>query len=108
MDYKCSQTDRVMTVAFFGDIDEFACRTLRSDIDAKIVGSAPKEVIFDLNGVSFVDSTGIGFILGRYKKLCVAGGRLKIAKEPPPGGKVFRNSGGYFVGEKGRRQRKNI
>lgn len=100
MDYKCSQTDRVMTVAFFGDIDEFACRTLRSDIDAKIVESAPKEVIFDLNGVSFVDSTGIGFILGRYKKLCVAGGRLKLANVPPQVDKVFRTSGVYSVVEK--------
>lgn len=89
-----------LTMAFCGDIDEFACRTLRGEIDALILEKSPSEVVFDLKNVTFVDSTGLGLILGRYKKLNASGGVLRLKDVPPQVDKVLRASGVYSVVEK--------
>lgn len=53
-----------------------------------------------MKNVSFVDSTGLGLILGRYKRLSAAGGVLRLKNVPPQVDKVFRASGVYSVVEK--------
>ena len=100
MGIECRKERGKLTFAFHGDIDEFAGRTLRTEIDSAIAQSAPHEGVFDLKGVSFVDSTGLGLILGRYKKLSAAGGVLRLKDGPPQVDKVFRASGVYSVVEK--------
>ena len=57
-------------------------------------------MVFDLKDVSFVDSTGLGLILGRYKKLSASGGVLRLKDVPPQVDRVFRMSGVYTVVEK--------
>lgn len=100
MDFGYRQMGDRIVVAFSGDIDEYSCRTLRVELDGQIEKSAPKEVVFDMANVSFVDSTGLGLILGRYKKLHAKGGVLRLANVPPQVDKVFRTSGVYSVVEK--------
>ena len=89
-----------MTFFFNGEIDEFRCRTLRGELDREIAAEAPDEVVFDMGGVSFVDSTGLGLILGRFKRLDAVGSRLMLRNVPPQVDKVFRASGVYSVVEK--------
>lgn len=48
------------------EIDMNACRTLRNVIDGYIIRYQPKELVMDLTNVKFMDSSGIGLILGRY------------------------------------------
>lgn len=91
-----------MTVAFFGDIDEFSCRSMRAELDNRIAEDRPREVVFDMKNVSFVDSTGLGLILGRYKKLNALGSVLRLKNVPPQVDKVFAASGVYTVVEKER------
>lgn len=61
------------------DIDECCVQKIRRRIDNEIQRYMPKEVIFDFSNVSFMDSAGIGLIIGRYKLINMIGGRLKIA-----------------------------
>ena len=49
------------------DIDECVVQKIRRKLDNEIERYMPKEVIFDFNKVSFMDSAGIGLLLGRYK-----------------------------------------
>lgn len=49
------------------DIDECCVQKIRRRIDNEIQRYMPKEVIFDFSNVSFMDSAGIGLIIGRYK-----------------------------------------
>lgn len=100
MSIKCRHERGRLTVFFKGDIDEFACRTLRTELDAEMEREKPREVVFDLKDVSFVDSTGLGLILGRYKKLSASGGVLRLKDVPPQVDRVFRMSGVYTVVEK--------
>ena len=70
MDIRYSKSLNSLTIYIFGELDEHFSNTNRSVVDDLIdkQGSLDK-VIFDLSGLTFMDSTGIGFLIGRYKKL---------------------------------------
>ena len=68
-------------------------QNMRRRIDNEIERYMPKEVIFDFNKVSFMDSAGIGLIIGRYKLINMIGGELKIANVNTQIQKIFEMSG---------------
>ena len=68
-------------------------RKIRRRIDNEIQRYMPKEVIFDFSNVSFMDSAGIGLIIGRYKLINMIGGELKIANVNTQIQKIFEMSG---------------
>ena len=75
------------------DIDECYVQKIRRRIDNEIQRYMPKEVIFDFSNVSFMDSAGIGLIIGRYKLINMIGGELKIANVNTQIQKIFEMSG---------------
>lgn len=75
------------------DIDECCVQKIRRRIDNEIQRYMPKEVIFDFRNVSFMDSAGIGLIIGRYKLINMIGGELKIANVNTQIQKIFEMSG---------------
>ena len=75
------------------DIDECCVQKIRRRIDNEIQRYMPKEVIFDFSNVSFMDSAGIGLIIGRYKLINMNGGELKIANVNTQIQKIFEMSG---------------
>lgn len=54
-----------------------------------------RSMIFDMKGVTFIDSTGLGFVLGRYKKLKAMHAELLLENVPRQVDKVFLASGVY-------------
>ena len=68
-----------LTFEIHEEIDEYVVQNMRRRIDNEIQRYMPKEVIFDFSNVSFMDSAGIGLIIGRYKLINMIGGELKIA-----------------------------
>lgn len=75
------------------DIDECTVQKIRRRVDNEIERYMPKEVIFDFNDVSFMDSAGIGLIIGRYKLANMLGGKLEVANLTTPVRKIFEMSG---------------
>ena len=75
------------------DIDEYAVQKIRRKLDNEIERHMPKEVIFDFNNVSFMDSAGIGLIIGRYKLANMLGGKVQVANMTQPVRKIFEMSG---------------
>lgn len=75
------------------DIDECCVQKIRRRIDNEIQRYMPKEVIFDFSNVSFMDSAGIGLIIGRYKLINMISGELKIANVNTQIQKIFEMSG---------------
>ena len=70
MDVKYRKTTDGLTVYVFGELDEYTASKTKDILDKLIYDNAnSKKFIFDLSGVSFMDSTGIGLLIGRYKKL---------------------------------------
>lgn len=66
--YKISGSDLYLYVS--GELDENSALSAKNILDKVISNHAfAKSVIFDLSSLSFMDSTGVGLLIGRYKKL---------------------------------------
>lgn len=76
LDIKC--VNRTLIVSIIGEIDHHTSEDARDKIDDQIDKKAAKNVIFDFTNVSFMDSAGIGVIIGRYKKVSPLGGKIAI------------------------------
>lgn len=76
-----------------GDIDHHAAGTLREQIDLAIERIHPPEILLDFGGVSFMDSSGIGLVMGRYRAASEYGARLIVDQIPPGIFKVMRLAG---------------
>ncbi len=63
----------VMKCAIGGEIDHHTARSIRMKIDEEIYRHRPNRVILDLSRVDFMDSSGLGLILGRYAKASEVG-----------------------------------
>ena len=63
-----------LIVFLHGDIDHREAGELRTQIEHQIAKNKPKELLLDFSQVSFMDSSGIGMIIGRYKTMMKYGG----------------------------------
>ena len=66
-----------------GEIDHHAAQTLRNEIDAQVDDRLPELLTLDFSGVTFMDSSGVGLILGRSRRMNALGGRLTVQNPPP-------------------------
>ena len=62
-------------VKLYGEIDQHCVSEIRDDIDRQIAIRNINSLIVDLGGVEFMDSSGIGMIMGRYKNMVSRGGK---------------------------------
>ncbi len=59
--------DGIMNVKLKGDIDHHSAKAIRNRIDSELFISSPEEIRLDLSDIDFMDSSGLGLILGRYQ-----------------------------------------
>ena len=70
MDIKYRKNGSDLTIYVYGELDECTASNAKITLDKLLNNNLnSKKVIFDLSGLSFMDSTGIGLLIGRYKKL---------------------------------------
>ena len=70
MDIKYVVDRNNLYIYLFGELDEHSATYVKSKIDELIAeNSEVKSVVFNFSRLSFMDSTGIGVLLGRYKKI---------------------------------------
>ena len=70
MDIKIQKNNNQLTLYVYGELDEYSASNAKDLIDRVILDNLNiKNFVFDLSGLSFMDSTGIGLLIGRYKKL---------------------------------------
>lgn len=67
-----------ITAALFGDIDHHSAREFRTELDDVIARSRPELLVLDFENVGFMDSSGVGLVLGRLRAVNAAGGELLI------------------------------
>ncbi len=80
MDTTFHLKDSTLVAALCGEIDHHVCDKIRKDIDEELELYEVDHLIFDFSEVTFMDSSGIGVVLGRYKKLKKAGGKVTIRR----------------------------
>ncbi|MBE6818229.1 MAG: STAS domain-containing protein [Ruminococcaceae bacterium] len=88
------EADKNLTTAYLsGEIDHHSCVFIRDEIDATINRLAPLELCLDFMHVSFMDSSGIGLVMGRYKLMHSLGGRVRVRGVSPSTMKVMKLAG---------------
>lgn len=80
-----------------GELDEHSAEFVKRKLDAAICDENFDAVIFDLSRLSFMDSTGIGVIIGRYKLLRKQDKRAYVRNPSPTVDKIFKMSGLYEI-----------
>ncbi len=85
--------EHTVTALLSGEIDHHCAGALRSAIDEAVENAYPEVLVLDFGGVTFMDSSGIGLVMGRYKLMQNLRGRVIIENPPPAIKKVMRMAG---------------
>ncbi len=93
METKFYEEDKLLVFKITEEIDDFSVQKIRRRADYEIERYMPKKVIFDFNSVTFMDSAGIGLIIGRYKFAKMLGGTVELANLTSSIKKIFEMSG---------------
>ena len=93
METKFYKKDKVLIFKITEEIDDNSVQKIRRRADYEIERYMPKRVIFDFDSVSFMDSAGIGLIIGRYKFANMLGGKLEVTNLTPAVKRIFEMSG---------------
>lgn len=87
------ELDKLLIFKIYEEIDECSVKKIRRRADYEIERFMPREIIFDFNRVTFMDSAGIGMVIGRYKQLNIIGGKTYLANLTESVRKIFSMSG---------------
>ncbi|MDR3179073.1 MAG: anti-sigma factor antagonist [Oscillospiraceae bacterium] len=90
---KITQEDIKCTVLLEGDIDHHNARFMRQSIDDYISKNHPKVLCLDFSRIKFMDSSGIGLIMGRFKFIKLLGGELEVVGASNSIKKIIKLSG---------------
>lgn len=93
MNIKFSNEQNALVMEIEGEIDHRYATRIRREADRKIVTYPDKIFIIDLSRVSFMDSSGIGVIIGRYKLVKSFGSKVLIVSSDKTVGKILDMSG---------------
>lgn len=93
MSIEFENTGEVLTARLSGEIDHHSAKSMREKIDSSIMVNMPTLLVLDFSGVSFMDSSGIGLVMGRYKLLSKSGAEMLITGMSPNIYKVMKLSG---------------
>ena len=93
MQCKIDVTGNMVSAFLDGEIDHHTGKDLREQIDLAIEQHMPANLMLDFGNVTFMDSSGIGLVMGRYRNMQQFGGKVHILNPSPSITKVLRLAG---------------
>ena len=99
MSAKIEYKQNKLVVMLDGEIDHHTASLIRMGIDDAILKKRPDMLILDLGGVTFMDSSGIGLVMGRYKLMKTIGGKITVQNLSPSAYRVMKLAGLERLGE---------
>ena len=97
----CYEKNRgTLTVRLTGELDERCAGQVRRELDELILDPRVKHLVFDLDDLSFMDSSGIGLMIGRYKQMRRRGWTVAVRRADARIDRIFRMAGLYQIIEK--------
>lgn len=93
MNIKYKRYKNTLIITPNGELDHHNIEKYRSETDRSFSFYNARNIIFDLSEVNFIDSSGLGYILGRYKLTLFAGGKTAVVIRGEAVGKIFRCAG---------------
>ncbi len=86
-------SDKSLTVFLSGEIDHHTAAGIRRTADKELIKHSPEELILDFTQVTFMDSSGVGLVLGRYKTALTLGCRTAVTGLRDRDKKILQMSG---------------
>lgn len=74
----CELEQGVLVVTLSGEIDHHTSAKIRETVDREYQKKRAKSIAFDCRDVQFMDSSGIGMLMGRYRNVTVTGGNVGL------------------------------
>lgn len=89
--------NQCLIIKLLEELDHHNAIPIREQSDKLISGKNVKDIIFDFTGSEFMDSSGIGVIMGRYKKVIFTGGKVAVTGINQSVDRIFKLSGLYKI-----------
>ncbi len=89
-----------LIIRLSGELDHSAAADIRREVDALIDDSGTRRLIFDLDDLQFMDSSGIGLMIGRYKRMARRGGSVAVRGPSERIDQIFQMAGLYQLVER--------
>lgn len=93
MSVEINVTGEVVTAYLGGELDHHSAKEMRESIDSSVDLNMPTLLVLDFKNISFMDSSGIGLVMGRYRNLMKTGAQLHITGASPQIYKVLKLAG---------------
>jgi len=89
--------DQVLCIRLVGELDHHSADTLRTQVADTLDNHLIKHILLNLGELEFMDSSGLGVILGRYKEITSIGGQVVVCSISPPVKRLFDMSGMFKI-----------
>lgn len=90
-------TQNTLIVRLQGELDHHTAERVKTQIEEAIESTQCRHIILCLKGLSFMDSSGLGVILGRYNQIKARGGRMVVCNVNPAVYRLFEMSGLFKI-----------
>ena len=97
---RATVTKDTVTVQLEGELDHCSADRVRASLDALIAEPSIRRLVIDIRKLTFMDSSGIGVIIGRYRTLSRRKGSVAVRGASPAIDRIFQMSGLYQIIEK--------
>ncbi len=97
MELICKTTGRALVATLRGELDHHNASRVREELESRIASSGMRNLIFDLSQLRFMDSSGLGILIGRYKMVSALGGQTRIAAPTKEADRLLALAGIYKI-----------
>lgn len=91
--YEIKARDRLLCIYLYGEIDHHSAVSLREELDELILQRQPRRLVLDLSRIEFMDSAGLGLLMGRYRLMTELGGVVAVSNANARVMKILRLAG---------------
>ena len=93
MQLELTREGGTLTAHLIGELDHHTAAPIRKEIDGAVLAGRCNRLILNLSRVTFMDSSGIGLIMGRYRLMTAQSGTLRVENIPPRLDDMIRMAG---------------
>lgn len=86
-------TQGILRIKATGELDMAVANSFRQQVEDMMNQAMANDIILNLQDVAFIDSSGLGVILGRYKRVSAMGGKMAIVAPQPQVRRILELSG---------------
>jgi len=88
---------KALIVRLKGELDHHTAESVKTRMEEAIMRGNSSHIILSLKDLSFMDSSGLGVILGRYKLITAKGGKMVVCNVNPAVYRLFEMSGLFKI-----------